>query len=182
MGVSTYMIMDSHIIYEKLLPIVSHLDKLIPHRHQKLADLDEVNLSNVDIIVFGLGRYGGSLIRALNGSNLQVLGVDFNPELVREWRNKGLLAFYGDAEDPEFAATLPLNQVTWVIRTLPGERIGLTLLHTLEYQKFPGKIALTSHTEREMEILKNAGSDLVLLPFRDAAYEAARMLVTDLNQ
>ena len=182
MGVSTYMIMDSHIIYEKLLPIVSHFDKLIPHRHQKLADLDEVNLSNVDIIVFGLGRYGGSLIRVLNGSSLQVLGVDFNPELVREWRNQGLLAFYGDAEDPEFAATLPLNQAKWVISTLPGERIGLTLLHTLEYQKFPGKIALTSHTEREMEILKNAGSDLVLLPFRDAAYEAARMLVTDLNE
>ena len=132
--------------------------------------------------MFGLGRYGGSLIRALQGSDLQVLDVDFNPELVRQWRNKGLLAFYGDAKDPEFAATLPLNQAKWVISTLTGERIGLTLLHTLEYQKYQGKIALTSQTEREMEILKNAGSDLVLLPFRDAAYEAARMLVTDLNQ
>ncbi|CCQ54203.1 cation:proton antiporter [Crocosphaera watsonii] len=182
MGVSTYMIMDSHIIYEKLLPIVSHFDKLIPHRHQKLGNLDEVDVYGVDIILFGLGRYGGSLIRALQGSDLQVLGVDFNPELVRQWRNKGLLAFYGDAEDPEFAATLPLNQAKWVISTLPGERIGLTLLHTLEYQKYQGKIALTSHTEREMEILKNAGSDLVLLPFRDAAYEAARVLVTDFNE
>lgn len=182
MGVSTYMIMGSHIIYEKLLPIVSHFDKLIPHRHQKLGNLDEVDVYGVDIILFGLGRYGGSLIRALQGSDLQVLGVDFNPELVRQWRNKGLLAFYGDAEDPEFAATLPLNQAKWVISTLPGERIGLTLLHTLEYQKYQGKIALTSHTEREMEILKNAGSDLVLLPFRDAAYEAARVLVTDFNE
>ena len=47
--------------------------------------------------------------------------------------------------------------------------------------KFKGQIALTSHTEREMEILKDAGSDLVLLPFRDAAKEAARMLVMDLK-
>ncbi|NQZ64852.1 MAG: sodium/hydrogen exchanger, partial [Crocosphaera sp.] len=83
---------------------------------------------------------------------------------------------------PEFAATLPLNQAKWVISTLPGERIGLTLLQTLKYQKFSGKIALTSHTEREMDILKKAGSDLVLLPFRDAAYEAASMLVRDFNQ
>ncbi|MGK7942246.1 MAG: cation:proton antiporter [Crocosphaera sp.] len=181
MGVSTYMIMDSHIIYEKLLPLVSHLDRLIPHHHQKLSDLDNVNVYSVDIILFGLGRYGGSLIQALKGSGLQVLGVDFNPELVREWRNQGVLAFYGDAEDPEFSATLPLNQAKWVISTLPGQRVGLTLLHTLEHQKFKGKIALTSHTEREMEILKDAGSDLVLLPFRDAAQEAARMLVTDLN-
>ncbi|WP_231589140.1 cation:proton antiporter, partial [Crocosphaera watsonii] len=65
MGVSTYMIMDSHIIYEKLLPIVSHFDKLIPHSHQKLGNLDEVDVYGVDIILFGLGRYGGSLIRAL---------------------------------------------------------------------------------------------------------------------
>ncbi|EAZ89694.1 cation:proton antiporter [Crocosphaera chwakensis] len=181
MGVSTYMIIDSHTIYEKLLPIVSHLNKLIPHYHQKLGDLDAVNVYNVDIILFGLGRYGGSLIKALQGSGLQVLGVDFNPELVRTWRHKGILAFYGDAEDPEFAATLPLNKAKWVISTLPGQRVGLTLLHTLEYQKFQGKIAVTSHTEREMEILKNAGSDLVLLPFRDAAHEAARLLVSDFN-
>ncbi|MDJ0510757.1 MAG: cation:proton antiporter [Crocosphaera sp.] len=181
MGVSTYMIMDSHIIYEKLSPFVSHLDKLIPHSKQKLGELDNANIYSVDIILFGLGRYGGSLIQALQGSGVQVLGVDFNPELVREWRNQGVLAFYGDAEDPEFAATLPLNQAKWVISTLPGQRVGLTLLHTLEHQKFQGKIALTSHTEREMAILKDAGSDLVLLPFRDAAQEAARMLVTDLN-
>ncbi len=181
MGVSTYMIMDSHIIYEKLSPLVSHLDKLIPHSKQKLGDLDTVNINSIDIIIFGLGRYGGSLIRALQGTGLQVLGVDFNPELVREWRSKGILAFYGDAEDPEFAATLPLNKAKWVISTLPGQRIGLTLLHTLQQQKFQGKIALTSHTQREMEILKNEGSDLVLLPFRDAAQEAARMLVIDFN-
>ncbi len=58
MGVSTYMIMDSHIIYEKLSPLVSHLDKLIPHYQQKLGDLDTVNIHEVDIILFGLGRYG----------------------------------------------------------------------------------------------------------------------------
>ena len=68
-----------------------------------------------------------------------------------------------------------------MISTLPGERIGLTLLHALQQNHFPGKVALTSHTQREMEVLKNEGADLVLLPFRDAAKEAARTLFARLN-
>ncbi|MEA5532613.1 cation:proton antiporter family protein [Crocosphaera sp. XPORK-15E] len=181
MGVSTYMIIDSHTIYEWFSPILSHLERLIPHSQQKLGDLEAVDFPPVDIILFGLGRYGGSLIKDLQGEGLKVLGVDFDPELVRVWRSKGILAFYGDAEDPEFAATLPLNEAKWVISTLPGERIGLTLLHTLQHRKFAGKIALTSHTKREMEILDDKGADLVLLPFRDAAKEAARTLVSQIN-
>jgi hypothetical protein len=177
MGVSTYMIIDSHSLYEWLSPALSHLERLIPHAHQKLGDLDAFPIAPVDVILFGLGRYGGSLLLDLQKEGFQVLGVDFDPELVRSWRHKKVLAFYGDAEDPEFAATLPLNEAQWVISTLPGERIGLTLLHTLKHRKFAGKVALTSHTHREMEILQEAGADLVLLPFRDAAMEAARKLI-----
>lgn len=181
MGVSTYMIIDAHKLYEWLSPMLSHLERLIPHTQQKLGDVDLLNFQGVDIILFGLGRYGGSLIQDLQKEGLTVLGVDFNPELVRVWRNLGIIAFYGDAEDPEFAGTLPLNEAKWVISTLPGERIGLTLLHTLQHHNFSGKIALTSHTQREMEVLKYEGADLVLLPFRDAAKEAARTLTERLK-
>ncbi len=180
MGVSTYMIIDSHTLYEWLAPLLSHLERLIPHSQQKLGNLDKVDIPPVDVILFGLGRYGGSLLVHLQEQGLQVLGVDFDPELVRNWRNEGVLAFYGDAEDPEFAGTLPLNEARWVVSTLPGQRIGLTLLHTLQHQQFQGQIALTSHTLREMEILKDAGAALVLLPFRDAAKEAAGTLVKQL--
>ncbi|MEM8778315.1 MAG: cation:proton antiporter [Cyanobacteria bacterium P01_G01_bin.49] len=148
MGVSTYMIIDAHTLYEKLSPILSHLERLIPHAQQKLGDLGTINLQSVDIILFGLGRYGGSLIKDLQEEGLTVLGVDFNPELVRVWRSRGILAFYGDVEDPEFAATLPLNKAKWVISTLPGERIGLSLLHTLQQHNFSGKVALTSTAVR----------------------------------
>ncbi|HAC62537.1 MAG TPA: sodium:proton exchanger [Cyanothece sp. UBA12306] len=177
MGVSTYMIIDSHALYEWFSPVLSHLEKLIPHSHQKLGDLDRVDIPPVDVILFGLGRYGGSLIQHLQEQGLQVLGVDFNPELVRQWRQENVLAFYGDVEDPEFAGTLPLTEAKWVVSTLPGERIGLGLLHTLRNHRFQGQVALTSHTHREKEILKHGGANLVLLPFEDAAKEAARTLL-----
>lgn len=173
MGLSTYAIIYSHNLYEWLSPWLSWYDRIIPHPKKRLGDLTEAQIDRVDVILFGLGRYGGSTIRYLHQYGFSVLGLDFDPELVKFWRREGMLAFYGDAEDPEFIASLPLSHAKWVVSTLPGERIGLTLLHALKHRHFQGRIALTSHSHREMEILKGAGADLVLLPFRDAAKEAA---------
>ncbi|ACK72974.1 sodium/hydrogen exchanger [Gloeothece citriformis PCC 7424] len=176
MGCSTYMIIYGHRIYEWLSPVLTELEKFIPHPKKTLADLSETEVDRVDIILFGLGRYGGSMIANLQHLGIKVLGVDFDPEIVRFWKKKGVLAFYGDAEDPEFTATLPLREAKWIVSTLPGERIGLVLLHTLQHHHFQGKIALTSHNLKEMKTLQKAGADLVLLPFRDAATQASRTL------
>ena len=176
MGVSTYMIIYAHRFYDMLSPYLGWIDKLSNRRHQKISDLEVDESADVDVILFGLGRYGGSLLSNLSQQGTNVLGVDFDPELVKSWRSLGILAFYGDAEDPEFAATLPLNKAKWVVSTLPGRRIGLALLRNLKHRDFQGKIALTSHSRREQVILHQAGADLVLLPFQDAAKEAARTL------
>ncbi len=178
MGISTYMIIDSHSLYDFLSPHLSWVDKLNSRTQQGIAELGIHHQENVDIILFGLGRYGGNLIEDLSRQKLSVIAIDFDPELVRTWRKQGISAFYGDAEDPELAATLPLKKAQWVVSTLPGKRVGLTLLRTLKRLNFQGKIALTSHTFYEHKILENAGADLVLLPFQDAAKEAARILAT----
>ncbi|MGF1480538.1 MAG: cation:proton antiporter [Cyanophyceae cyanobacterium] len=173
MGVSTYAILDSHIIYHYCAPWLSFFERSAePEKSLNSATA----LDPVDVIIFGLGRYGGNLLENFPQYGLSVFGVDFDPELVRLWRSRGVSAVYGDAEDPEFAAMLPLNQARWVISTVPGQRIGLILLHALAEHQFAGRIALTSHTERETEVLRSAGADLVLLPFRDAAKEAARAI------
>jgi Trk K+ transport system NAD-binding subunit len=107
---------------------------------------------------------------------MTVLGVDFDPHLVNKWRRQGLTTYYGDMEDPEFAAVLPLSQAKWVVSTIPGDSLSLSLLHSLKNHGFNGRIALTSHTAKELNLFEAEGADLVLLPFRDAASEAARML------
>ena len=176
MGLSTYMILDSQLIYKHLSPWLGIFERQIHHREESLGDLAEVDLATVNVILFGLGRYGGSMIQDLQKYGLVVLGVDFDPELVRFWRSQGVLTFYGDVENPEFAKALPLDHAQWVVSTIPGRDHGLTLIHTLQQYHFAGRIVLTSHTLREKEILKKAGANLVLLPFLDAANEAARTL------
>jgi hypothetical protein len=52
----------------------------------------------------------------------------------------------------------------------------MVLLHTLKEHKFQGRIALTAHSVNDREMLMKVGANLVLLPFRDAAREAADLL------
>ena len=184
-GLSTYMIMYSHVIYEKLAPWLSIFERPVPHPEEALGDSDtEACPVAVDVIVFGLGRYGGSVVKDLRRYGFEVLGVDFDPELITARRKEGLWTLYGDAADPEFAATLPLEQTQWIISTIPNRDASLTMLHTLRKRGFNGKIALTSHSMAERDVLEEAGADLVLLPFNDAAREVARTISTliDLKQ
>lgn len=176
MGLSTYAILYSHVLYNWLSPWLNPFERKMLHPEETLGGMAKVNPSQVDVILFGLGRYGGSILQDLDRHGLVVLGVDFDPEIVKLWRSRGILTFYGDAEDPEFAAVLPLNIARWVVSTIPGEHIGLTLLNALKHNNFSGRVALTSHTLRDMNILQQAGADVVLLPFRDAASEAARTI------
>jgi Kef-type K+ transport system membrane component KefB len=176
MGLSTYMIIYSHKIYPYLSPYLDIFQRQMKHPEETLGDLGKIDFSHIDVILFGLGRYGGSMIKYLQEQGMLVVGIDFNPEIVKFWRDRDVIALYGDAENPEFTATLPLNKTSWVVSTIPEQDMGLNLLHVLKRSNFPGKIALSSHSRREMVILYQAGADLVLLPFRDAAKEAARTL------
>lgn len=181
MGISSYMILYANAIYKDLSHWFGLFERRIsPHRQLDHAPEDSV-WTPIDFIVFGLGRYGGSVVRYLCQEGFTVLGVDFDPEIVGAWNQAGLRTLYGDADDPELAALLPLSQTQWVVSTIPKCDVGLTLLHTLQHHQFAGKVALTSHQSRDEETLLQAGADQILLPFRDAAKEAAHML-TQLNQ
>jgi Trk K+ transport system NAD-binding subunit len=105
-----------------------------------------------------------------------VLGVDFDPERVKFWKERGIATLYGDLEDVDLYHALPLADAKWVVSTIPARDKSLVLLHALEHNGYAGCTALTSDTMQHREFLLSAGADVVLLPFRDAAAEAADLL------
>jgi hypothetical protein len=177
MGVSTYLILDAHAIYPKLAPWLNLFERAIAHHRSPDHTTKAAEVTPVDVVVFGMGRYGGRLVQDLRRNGLEVFGVDFDPEIVAFWQKQGVRTLYGDADDPELTGLLPLENAQWVVSTLPNYSMGLTLLHTLKSHDFKGQVALTSHNQQDADMLLNAGADMVLLPFRDAAKQAARMLV-----
>ena len=56
-GLSTYMILYSHPLYERLASWLRVFERSVPHREQAEDEARGPAL-NPDVIVFGLGRYG----------------------------------------------------------------------------------------------------------------------------
>jgi hypothetical protein len=178
-GLSTYMILYSRWLYERLEPALRIFNFGTPHTDDLPGDAGSAYMPPVDTIVFGLGRYGRNLAQELQRRGRSVLGVDFDPERVSFWHKRGIATLYGDLEDSELFHALPLADAQWVVSTIPERDKCLVLLHALEHEGFSGRTALTADTMELREFLLTAGADIVLLPFRDAAAEAADLLTTN---
>lgn len=170
---STYMILYSHTLYEKLSPWLGPFERLNPFREAEQVVSDTTLPA---VLVFGLGRYGGRLVERFHESGVDVLALDFDPELVRLYRRRGIRAGYGDMESHEFIEHLELQGVKWLISTVPDVNLNLELVHLLKKTAFAGELAVTVHHEHDGELLAQAGVRHVLSPYQDAAdYMAERV-------
>jgi Trk K+ transport system NAD-binding subunit len=143
--------------------------------HRELDALGDGS-GRADVLLFGLGRFGAAVAANLRERGRNLLAVDFDPEAVRHHAREGFATRYGDAEDPEFLATLPLMQVKWVVSTMRDPALNRALLQGLRHQDYRGKVALTVASRRDAEHFAGEGVDLVLIPYADAAREAADRL------
>lgn len=183
---STYMITYSHWLYDRLAPLLHRLDRFGSgsHRHRPEDAEDGQGAQGPDVIVFGLGRYGGAVAQRLEKRGLQVLGVDFNPAAIRLWRREGLDVIYGDATDPEFIMHLPLTSVQHAVAAMPEHAAAIAtgdpramLATGLRSAGYQGQIAAVCHHGDINGVLQSAGVSLVLEPFQDAAERATDLIL-----
>lgn len=167
---STYMILYSHTLYEWVAPWLGVFERKQAYRER--AGNQAGAEKEIDVILFGMGRFGSGLAQELQQRGHRVLGVDFDPDLVRRQSGDDYAVRYGDAEDPEFLATLPLEQASWVLSSVRDLSISFALLQGLRDYGYSGKVAVTTHSQKNAEALKKAGADYVLVPYADAAAEA----------
>lgn len=178
-GLSSYMIMGSQSLYARLSTWLGVFERRHQHpREAAIANGHSHAVPPAEVIVLGLGRYGGELAEFLLQRKRRVLGVDFNPELLRWWERQGVPTLYGDVDDAELFHAIPIDTASWVVSTIPERDHGLALLHSLQHAGYRGRVALTAHNRKEQVFLQAAGADLVLLPFRDAAKEAVDRITT----
>ncbi|WP_208349597.1 cation:proton antiporter [Pseudaestuariivita rosea] len=179
---STYMITYSHQLYAVFEPALGPFER---KSAEKREDTVHAQKQSYDILIFGLGRYGLGIAQALKQSGKAVLGIDFDPVAVRYARAQGIDVIFGDASDPEFLAHLPLQQAHYAISAVPDHQTGIThnegrkmLIQTLRDNRFTGKIAVAAQNEASGDDLRVIdGVDLVLLPYRDAAMQAADLVL-----
>lgn len=164
-GLSTYLIIYSHQIYNLVSPLLSVFEKSSPHDDNLLITAKD---ESYDIILFGLGRYGHNIANALEQHDRSILGVDFDPGVIDQWRSEGRKAIYGDVDDPDLPSLLPLKNSKVIVSTITDYQLNHDLLKYLKSYGYDGRVVLTQHSPEKVETLIEAGADIVLLPFADA--------------
>lgn len=182
---SVYMITYSHTLFSMLEPLLGVFERkrgIVEESEESRALHDKP----YDIIVFGLGRYGSAVAENLLREGFRILVVDFNPDVVRKWKQEGCDALYGDASDQELVASLPLRGVKWVVCALSQHDLGvsyedprLVLIDALKRNGYGGKIAVSTQRMEEVQQLREFGSDLVFHPYHDAARQAAEQITAE---
>jgi len=178
-GLSTYMILGSDRLYGWLQAPLRMFERSTPFSEISGSASGPVR---ADVVLLGLGRFGSAIYRQLQTHRLSILGIDFDPQALRLAAAHGLPVQYGDSEDPEFTATLPLSSATVVVSTLPSLKSNAAIRHGLETAGFQGRFIATAHDEAEVVKLEAIGAQRTLLPFLDAAERAAELIVNDLSK
>ncbi|WAJ38728.1 cation:proton antiporter [Pseudomonas sp. GOM7] len=177
---STYLILYSQPLFERLSPWLGIFERRVAHREN--AEDNAPSQTQPEVIVYGLGRYGRQLALRLQEGGLRVLGVDFDPQALASSRQAGLGVCYGDAEDADFIAHLPLQQARALVSTIPQREVNALLLRAARHAGFRGSVTLSAFREGDLEAFNRAGAASVLQPYIDAADSAARRLLQEVTQ
>jgi len=173
-GLSTYLILYSHQLFDRLSPWLRFVE-----RRNAIDDATPATVRH-DVLVFGYGRFGRHLVEHLAAAGHRVLVVDWDPyarvHLDDPSLARRVTLRYGDADDPEYPATLPLQGTRCIVSTIARTDTNLVLARSLRRWGATGTLAVTALSLRDRERLQPALDtglvNLVLQPF-DIAAEAA---------
>ena len=166
-AISTYMILYSQKLYQKLEPLLGIFERKVAFREINTNGQGTLPFAP-DVIVLGLGRYGGRLAKGLDDEGLQVLGIDFDPEVVRSFKNEGYRVTFGDGMESSFLESLPLRDARWIVSTFPDNASNRSVMHALSSQGFTGEVAVVARTDSDGLALKALGVPNVLYPTNSA--------------
>jgi Kef-type K+ transport system membrane component KefB len=165
-GLSTYLILYSHQIFNFLSPFLNIFQR------KNILEQENSSLGHQDysVIIIGLGRFGNRLADMLDKhSKITYLGIDFDPSIVKEWREKNRAIIYGDIDDPDFLEVLPYQNSDIIISTVHDISLSKQLINDLKRRQYNGKVFVTALTDKEDKELSSMGIECVIQPHSMAA-------------
>ncbi|MFC4353909.1 potassium channel family protein [Chryseomicrobium palamuruense] len=119
--------------------------------------------------VFGLGRFGGSLVKELVAMDQEVLAVDIDPEKVDYYSNYATHAVVASGYDEKALRALGVRNIDHAFVSF-GEDIQSSVLTTMVLKELGvPKVWSKAHDENHGKILEKIGADRVIHPERDMA-------------
>jgi Kef-type K+ transport system membrane component KefB len=176
-GLSTYLILYSFPIYERIAPLLSIFERKDPQQEAKVKLKEK---QQYDVILFGLGRFGTQIARNLDTHpEITYLGIDFDPQVVKQWQSQGKPIIYGDMDDPDILEHIPYEKAKIILSTIPDSQYSMQLIQQLRRNNYQGKVYLTALKEQDLDVLLPCNADHILMPYHMAAENFYRRYIEE---
>ncbi|UQT52489.2 Ktr system potassium transporter KtrC [Bacillus velezensis] len=127
----------------------------------------------------GLGRFGGSICKALSEEGLEVMAMDIDEDKVNEYAKIASHAVIGDSTDESVLKNLGLRNFDHVIVAI-GENIQASILTTLILKELGvNTITVKAQNDYHEKVLAKIGADHIVHPERDMAKRIAHNIVSN---
>ncbi|MFD2443348.1 potassium channel family protein [Bacillus sp. CGMCC 1.16607] len=132
-----------------------------------------------EFAVIGLGRFGGSICRALAEQGMEVMAIDNNEERVNQYAMIASHAVVGDTTDETVLKSLGIRNFDHVIVAI-GDDIQSSILTTLILKELGVKnITVKAQNDYHEKVLLKIGADHVVHPERDMGRRIAHNIVSN---
>jgi Kef-type K+ transport system membrane component KefB len=166
---STVMMLASDRMYAALSPLLSIFERKrpIPERAER---------GTYDIILFGCHRVGHDFLPTILKMRKRYLVVDFDPEIIRRLKARGIHARYGDAEDDALLDALRLDKMKLVISTIPDREPNEFLVNKIRKKNARAVIIAMAQRIKDAQKLYADGASYVIMPHHTGGNEAAMLV------
>lgn len=132
-----------------------------------------------EFAVIGLGRFGGSICKALSEEGVEVMAMDIDEDKVNEYAKIASHAVIGDSTDESVLKNLGLRNFDHVIVAI-GENIQASILTTLILKELGvHTITVKAQNDYHEKVLSKIGADHIVHPERDMAKRIAHNIVSN---
>ncbi|MEI8635060.1 NAD-binding protein [Vibrio sp. PP-XX7] len=150
-------------------------------RKNRLAVEENLDLAHIKAVVFGMGRMGIAVYKALETNySDSIVGVEVDSEKAAKLTAMGRNVVTGDATNPDFwiRAQELHHDLEWVLLTLPNHQANINAVLRLQEMGYQGRIAVTTKYHDEEEALKALGVDYTFNIYTEAGLGFANELQT----
>ncbi|MRX71651.1 potassium transporter Trk [Bacillus lacus] len=132
-----------------------------------------------EFAVIGLGRFGGSVCRALSEEGMEVMAMDTDEDKVNQFANTASHAVVGDSTDESVLKSLGIRNFDHVIVAI-GDNIQASILTTLILKELGVKyITVKAQNDYHEKVLSKIGADQIVHPERDMGRRIAHNIISN---
>lgn len=139
---------------------------------ERLAEDQPIVFSNEEVIVFGMGRTGSEVYKAMSEKYKKVvLGIDISINTIEKHKALGNNVIQGDVNDLNFWQRINMSKkLPLVILTTPNHSTHMHVIEQLNQIHCNIQVAAISRYDDEMKELQNAGVQVVFNLYEEAGF------------